>query len=188
MAQRRHHYEGAFEQYLRSRRVPYVAVDEARKALLPAWDGGRAGDGWGGGGIKSFDFVLYGGARNLLVEIKGRRIGRGARLECWVTAEDIESLVAWERLFGEQFQAVFVFVYWCDEQPAAPLYEEIFEYRGRWYALRAIEVRGYRAAMRVRSERWGTVHLPAAAFERLSGPLAAALDAGRPEPAAAAGV
>lgn len=35
MAQRRHHYEQAFEAHLRAQRVPYVAVDEARKALLP---------------------------------------------------------------------------------------------------------------------------------------------------------
>jgi hypothetical protein len=35
VTQRRHHYEAAFEQYLRATRVPYVAVDEAKKALLP---------------------------------------------------------------------------------------------------------------------------------------------------------
>jgi hypothetical protein len=35
MAQRRHHYERAFEELLRRRRVPYVAVDESRRALLP---------------------------------------------------------------------------------------------------------------------------------------------------------
>ena len=35
MAQRRFHYEQAFEYYLRANRVPYVAVDEAKKSLLP---------------------------------------------------------------------------------------------------------------------------------------------------------
>jgi hypothetical protein len=35
MAQRRHHYEQAYEAFLRDQRIPYVAVNEARKALLP---------------------------------------------------------------------------------------------------------------------------------------------------------
>lgn len=35
MAQRRHHYEQAFEAFLRDQRIPYVAVNEAKKALVP---------------------------------------------------------------------------------------------------------------------------------------------------------
>ena len=34
MANRDNHYEAAFEEFLRSRGVPYVAVDEARRSLL----------------------------------------------------------------------------------------------------------------------------------------------------------
>jgi hypothetical protein len=34
MANRDNHYEAAFEEYLRSKQVPYVAVDEARRSLL----------------------------------------------------------------------------------------------------------------------------------------------------------
>jgi hypothetical protein len=34
MANRDNHYEAAFEEYLRSRGVPYVAVDEAKRSLL----------------------------------------------------------------------------------------------------------------------------------------------------------
>ena len=36
MAQRRFHYEQAFEHFLRANRVPYLVVDEAKKTLLPA--------------------------------------------------------------------------------------------------------------------------------------------------------
>ena len=43
MAQRRHHYEAAFEGYLRQRRIPYVAVDEAKKSLLPGSPAGVGG-------------------------------------------------------------------------------------------------------------------------------------------------
>ena len=34
MADRTIHYEAAFEAFLRSRGIPYVAVDEAKKALF----------------------------------------------------------------------------------------------------------------------------------------------------------
>ncbi|MGE3107196.1 MAG: HYExAFE family protein [Phycisphaerales bacterium] len=217
MAQRRHHYERAFEEYLRSRRIPYVSVDEARKALLPARPAGiprgRGGGGGGGGvgggqsaddlsagltpdaasgapSLKSFDFVIYGQDGNLLIDIKGRRVsargrmdesGRGgarvsgqgrSRLECWVTEDDIRSLSHWQGLFGDGFQAAFVFVYWCLEQPPDALFQEIFEYRGRWYALRAVTIEAYQQAMKPRSQRWRTVDLPTAAFERVSQPFA----------------
>src|SRR5688572_14251034 len=118
MSQRRHHYERAFEEYLRSRRIPYVSVDEARKALLPdsaqlrvsASDSRQTA-------LKSFDFVVYGDGMNLLLDVKGRRVvprrskspnpvvTPRSRLESWVTEDDIHSLTHWERLFGESFQA-----------------------------------------------------------------------------------
>lgn len=201
------HYEGAFAEYLRARRVPYVAVDEARKALLPAEGIGREGPASGDeerpGALKSFDFVLYGSGVNLLADVKGRRLGgrpvrkgrtgepgvrpawRRGRLECWATEEDVASLLAWEALFGEGFFGALVFVYWCEAQPAAPLFEDLFEHRGRWYAVRAVLAREYAAGMKPRSVRWRTVDMPAAAFERASRPLhevlaGTALHHGRP--------
>ncbi|MBS0195247.1 MAG: HYExAFE family protein [Planctomycetes bacterium] len=172
MAQRRHHYEQAFEAYLRRRRIPYVAVDEAKKALLP----GREQRVAGGGdeplpALKSFDFVIYGQGGNLLAEVKGRRAS-GSRLECWVTRDDVESLSRWERLFGPEFQAAFVFVYWCEQQPPDALFQEVFEHQGRWYALRSVPVRDYARSMKPRSLRWGTLDLPREAYERISAPFA----------------
>lgn len=198
MAQRRHHYEHAFEQYLRAERVPYVAVDEAKKALMP--EGTpltvRPGDGGHDVALKSFDFVLYGAAGsaraggtacNMLVEIKGRRVGRAhrgrggwsGRLESWVTEDDVWSLRVWSSLFGPEFEAAFVFLYWCDQQPPDALFQEVFEDRGRWYAVRAVPVERYAAAMKTRSPRWRTVHVPPAVFERISQPL---LAGGGPRP------
>jgi hypothetical protein len=171
--QRRHHYEQAFEEYLRARRIPYVAVDEARKALLPAPRLARSEQTPEGAiPLKSFDFVIYGEHGNLLAEIKGRRVG--GRLESWVTQDDVDALTTWERLFGSGFAAAFVFIYWCEEQPPAPLFEELFEHRGRWYAVRVVTVADYAAAMRLRSTKWRTVHLSTADFERMSRPLATA--------------
>ncbi len=228
MGQRRHHYESAFEQYLRERRIPYVMVDEAKKALLPAdaslqlvptptissaaphnSHAPQASDARPIA-LKSFDFVLYGEPFNYLAEIKGRRLSsrvrqpkpptstpprrkRGetatlplpppppptekfrrptvGRLESWVTRDDLDSLTHWQALFGQPFRAAFIFLYWCDEIPPAALFEEMFEHHGRWYAVRAIELDHYKTAMKERSTRWRTVHLPSQDFDRLSRPL-----------------
>jgi hypothetical protein len=237
MAQRFHHYELAFEEYLRARRIPYVAVDEAKKALLP--DGrlfceDHAGPEPTRAALKSFDFVLYGQGSNLLVEIKGRRLGSGGgasgsgasgggtggvnggggglasasagwhaasaptvsrpgtkgrgdrrrarRMENWVTQDDLDSLSRWERLFGPTFEAIFVFIYWCEEQPPDALFQEIFEHRGRWYALRAVRVRDYQRSMRTRSPRWRTMHLSPSVFEQISAPLSGPIPFSLPDP------
>lgn len=206
MAQRRHHYEQAFEHYLRLCRIPYVAVDEARKAMLPdsapaAYGGLGVGAGAGApASLKSFDFVIYGPlsgghdsqGTNLLVEVKGRRLARrrsgrhapgdpglwrhtaGPRLDAWVTMEDVKSLKAWEALFGPEFVAVFVFVFWCEDQPPDALFTEVFESRGRWYALRAVTLAAYAGSMRERSSKWATVHVLPRVFEQISQPLTVA--------------
>lgn len=193
VAQRRHHYEQAFEACLRARRIPYVSVNEARKALLPVGAPARGArtlpaHDEPATSLKSFDFVVYGERENLLLDVKGRRIpaqrrarpadplARGAleprgRLESWVTLDDVDSLRRWEELFGEGFRAAFVFVYECDGQPPDALFQEVFEHRGRWYAFRAVFLREYALHMRTRSARWRTVHLAASAFERVSQPF-----------------
>ena len=62
MANRSNHYEAAFEAYVRSLRVPCVAVDEANRALS------------GEQGVKNPDFLLYPRwSLNLVVEVKGKR-------------------------------------------------------------------------------------------------------------------
>jgi hypothetical protein len=207
VAQRRHHYERAFERYLRERRIPYISVDEARKALLP--DDARLacapgpGDEAGSAGraLKSFDFVIYSttGGPCVLAEVKGRRISgargagsrgsaRGAtaelspgRMESWVTQGDVDSLGAWERLFGAGFVAAFIFLYWCERQPPDALFHEVFEDHGRWYAVRACLLSDYTRLMKVRSRRWGTLDLSRDDFERVYRPFVSGLgDAAAP--------
>lgn len=164
MAQRRFHYEQAFEHYLRANRVPYVAVDEAKKALLPA--------GEALGALKSFDFVVYSPGRNLLLDVKGRKLtGSGRRFESWVTRDDVESLARWGELFGPRFEPTFVFAYWCDAQPADALFEELFDFGGRWYALREVTLAAYRRVMTPRSKKWDTVSVPGEDFDRISRPF-----------------
>ncbi len=60
MAQRDNHYEAAFEEYLRLRQVPYVAVDEAKRSVT------------GDGSMKSLDFIVSSSTGlTWLVDVKG---------------------------------------------------------------------------------------------------------------------
>ncbi len=157
------HYEAAFEDYLRRKGLPYIAVDEAKRALF------------GSAKIKNFDFVVYRqGADNLLVDVKGRACDpqRGAStLQNWVTRADIDDLREWEDIFGAGFKAAFVFVYHWPQRPENSPFEDLFMFNERWYAALAINVTDYREKMSTRSEKWGTVHLPVAEFRRLARPF-----------------
>ena len=165
MAQRRFHYDAAFEHYLRANAIPYVAVDEAKRAVhadaVPRQ-------------LKSFDFVVYSSSGpNLLIDVKGRKhSGRtGRSLQNWVTDEDVRCLETWRGIFGEGFEAAFAFLFWCDAQPPDALFHEVFVYGERWYAVLAVTLQGYREHMRRRSAKWNTVSIPAAAFTELATPL-----------------
>ena len=161
MADRTVHYEAAFEAFLRSRGIPYVAVDEAKKALFS------------NAKLKSFDFVVYSkNGPNLLIDVKGRQVrdrtGRKG-FESWTTQRDVEDLQQWEQVFGDDFKAVLTFVYWIDP-PLAPE-PGMFEHRDRWYLLMGIDLAEYRNSMRRRSAKWETVCLPAEEFRNLARPL-----------------
>jgi hypothetical protein len=164
MAQRRFHYELAFEHYLRANAIPYVAVDEAKRALQGAPDVS----------LKSFDFVVYSkfGA-NLILDVKGRKhTGRsGNAMQNWVTQEDIDSLDAWQAVFGSGFEPVFVFVMWCQVPPPDMLFHDMYEFSGKWYALLAVKLSDYRKHTKTRSAKWGTVDVPADAFRNITHPL-----------------
>ncbi len=162
MADRNVHYEAAFEAFLRHKGVPYVAVDEAKKALFATAK------------LKSFDFVVYSkNGPNLLIDVKGRQLrdrtmrnGRRGGFETWATERDINDLMQWEQVFGEGFKAVLTFIYWIDP----PLMPEagMFEHRDRWYVLYGVDLAEYRNAMRQRSPKWETVCLPAQEFRNLA--------------------
>ena len=161
MADRNVHYEAAFEAFLRDRGIPYVAVDEAKKALFATAK------------LKSFDFVVYSkNGANLLVDVKGRQLrNRSARrgFETWTTEQDVADLMQWAQVFGEGFRPILTFVYWIDP----PLTPEagMFEFRDRWYLLMGIDLEEYRNHMRRRSVKWETVALPAEDFRSLARPL-----------------
>ena len=164
MAIRSNHYDAAFEEFLRSRCVPYVAVDEKRRALLAD------------SSIKSFDFIVEASGPNLLVDVKGRVWGKSAGSqssnrywENWATEDDIASMLRWEDVFGDQFRAALVFAYAIEKGvPRPPLVRrdgaELFEFGERAYFFSAVTVRDYAFFMKPRSTEWNTVTIPAADY------------------------
>jgi hypothetical protein len=161
MADRKVHYEAAFEAFLRDRRIPYVAVDEAKKALFS------------NAKLKSFDFVVYSvNGPNLLVDVKGRsaRDASSRRsFQTWATERDIDDLMQWEQVFGDGFKGMLAFVYEIDA-PLATM-EGAFAHRDRWYLLMGVDLTEYRNHMRRRSAKWETVAVPAEDFRNLARPL-----------------
>ena len=156
---RSNHYEAAFEHLLRGKALPYVAVDEAKRALFASVE------------LKSFDFVVYlPGKRNLLIDIKGRKARpsrRGWYFDCWITRSDLEALGAWEEVFGEQFAAAFVFAFWLADPDRVGLFDT-FRFHSRAYRFLTVYLDDYRHYVRRRLDRWDTVTIPQSAFRELA--------------------
>ena len=164
MVHRNIHYEAAFEDYLRCRSLPYVAVDEGKKAIF------------GSIRLKSFDFIVYSeSGANLLVDVKGRKFPdaisgvkrRASRAwENWVTREDIEGLTEWQGVFGEGFEAVLLFAYWLQGPAGRSPFEDLHVFRENHYAFMGISLAEYAALARPRSQKWQTLSVPAGEFSR----------------------
>lgn len=164
MAQRHIHYEAAFEDYVRSRGWPYIPVNEHKKAIF------------GGGRIKSFDFIVYPpGDQAWLVDIKGRKFpydckGGKRYWENWVAREDLDGLRRWREVFGSGFEAAFVFAYWLLGPPGRDPTPETHVFRNQCYSFVWVSAVDYAALARQRSPKWDTVTVPSRAFKDLAKP------------------
>jgi hypothetical protein len=163
MAKRENHYETAFEEYLRARRVPYVAVDEARRSLLA------------GGSLKSLDFLVTTPHGGWLVDVKGRRFARRQTWKNWSTRDDLRSLARWETVFGPGFHGLFVFAYQVVGDVAPLPADQLFRHRGGLYAFVGVPLRHYAFHARRISPRWDTVAMPVEQFRRAAEPLSGLL-------------
>jgi len=126
-----------------------------------------------GSNPKSFDFVVYRPeGKNLLVDVKGRKLSeKSASLQTWVTREDIDDLRQWQGIFGEGFEAMFLFMYhWPGAVEKSPL-GEMWSFQDKWYAMRGVGLEDYREKMKPRSEAWGTVHVGAKDFREVAKPF-----------------
>lgn len=164
MANRANHYEAAFEAYIRSLRVPCVAVDEAKRAIS------------GRDGLKSPDFLLYPRmSLNLVVEVKGKlgkdRQGRRP-WENWVTTDDLDGLARWQEMFGPGFRALLAFAY---AEPPAPFPlppgDGAFDFRGRCYRFWGVALDDYIQHLRSRGPAWKAVAMARAEFRKRVRPL-----------------
>lgn len=159
---RSNHYDAAFEAWLRLHRMPYVAVDESRRALLAQQS------------LKSPDFLVQSPKLGrIVIDVKGRKQWSGSqhrRWENWATQDDLASLTAWEQVFGGAFQSLLVFAYELSEttEPDQP---EMLEFRRRRYSFHGVWAAQYREAMRERSPKWETVWLPSQHYRSLRFPL-----------------
>jgi hypothetical protein len=164
MADRNNHYEAAFEDYLRAKGWPYVAVDEAKKAIFAD------------AAVKSFDFIVYSSSGpNLLVDVKGRKFpdsipgpqrGASRAWENWVTRQDVDGLAEWEKVFGGGFIPAFVFAYWLQGPPQRAPFQDVHVFRQKHYAFVAMPLAQYVADAEPRSLKWQTVTVPTAKFSR----------------------
>ena len=88
LAQGRKALVSGLEAHLREKGWPYVAVDEAKKAIFS------------GSNIASFDFLVYSTTGpNLLVLIVTRR----------PTPAQVQQMTEWEKVFGKDFTVAFTF-------------------------------------------------------------------------------
>ncbi|GAB6167227.1 hypothetical protein JCM19992_32270 [Thermostilla marina] len=164
MADRANHYEAAFEAFLRHYRVPYIAVDEAKRSLCEADQS-----------IKSLDFVVTAKGVNWLVDVKGRRFPSGPRgsdyWRNWAFEEDLVSLDRWEKLFGPGFAGLFVFAYHLVKDRSPLPAEQLFEHQQRLYAFVGVELAVYRQKAVEISPSWQTVAVPRREFRRMVRPV-----------------
>jgi len=127
---RDNHYEAAFEAYLRDRRLPYIAVDEARRSLVAD------------GSLKSLDFIVSpAGRTSWLVDVKGRRFPSGEEQKQywknWSTRDDLRSLAGWQAYFGPDFCPLLVFAYHLVGSRSPLPLGQLFEFRGGHFTVHA---------------------------------------------------
>jgi hypothetical protein len=105
-----------------------------------------------------------------LVDVKGRRFPSGDEQQQywknWSTRDDLRSLAAWQRHFGENFQPLLVFAYHLvgSRSPLPP--EQLFEFRGAHYGFVAVRLADFVPHARPLSDRWDTVAMPVGEFRR----------------------
>ncbi len=167
MTKRSNHYEAAFEQFLRDRQAPYVAVDETRRTLFVE------------SSLKSLDFIVNGpNGLNWLIDVKGRQFPSGLKKRYWKnwsTQDDLTSLLRWENLFGERFRGLLVFAYNIlgDKSPVRP--ELLYEFRDRRYGFVAVSLADYSVHSSRLSTKWNTVAMSARRFRECALPMASLL-------------
>lgn len=152
------HYTRAFESWIGEHRISYVAMNRRKKTAFSKSD------------IKSFDFLLYpDGSDIFIAEVRGRKFKGDSftkltNLANWVNMDDVTGLRQWQRIFGNKYIPIFVFVYALDMLDVESDGREIYDFHDERYVFFAVRLDDYRLHMTLRSPKWRTVNLPAKAF------------------------
>jgi hypothetical protein len=163
MANRSNHYEAALEQYLRDRRVTYVAVDEAKRSMMAE------------ASLKSLDFIVsspLGGT--WLIDVKGRRFPAGTQKQYWrnwTTRDDLHSLAAWQDLFGDRSQALLLFAFQVVGRRAPLPPRQLYWHRETVYGFVGVRLEDYLRHARTISPKWDTLAISTSMFRALARPL-----------------
>jgi hypothetical protein len=170
MAKRDNHYEAAFEAFLRARRIPYVAVDEAKRSVVSH---AASTDQTNSPTLKNVDFVVSPqmGQGSWLVDVKGRRFPTGTRRQFWKnwsTGDELRILSAREELFGPGFTGLLVFAYDVRESVSPVPPELLFAFKNRLYGFVGVRLDHYLSGSKRISPRWDTYAMSAPRFRQLA--------------------
>ncbi len=170
MSKRSNHYEAAFEEFLRERRAPYIAVDESRRSLVPL---DLPEDVVGS--LKSLDFLVTSTQGfTWLVDVKGRQFpsGRQNRLwKNWATRDDLTGMSRWENLLGGRFQSLFVFAYNVTGEVSPLPSEQLFPFRDGRYAFLGVRLAHFAEHAKLISPKWQTLAMPGVSLRQWAQPM-----------------
>ena len=158
-------YERAVEEYLRSHQLPYLAVNQRRRALAAQRS------------LKNFDFLVRArSGQHYLMEVKGRPFpyvhrARKVYWENWVHEEDLEGLRLWRDYFGFGFTGLVCYAYLVTEAEFLESFPSRSQWQGRNFGLVALTLEDFLQWAEQRSSRWRAKHIPPVLFRQLIHPL-----------------
>lgn len=137
------HQEVAFEHYIRSKAISYLAIDEAKRPM--AID-------------KNFDFLIFTDSKVLAVDVKGKQIpykGKGGYLwETWIHSKDLTGLRQWEDMLSVLLkcpvESLLVYVYLINDTKYLKDFQTIYKYHGNSYGIKAIGITEFEKNKKVR--------------------------------------
>lgn len=148
-------YEKVFEEIIRACEIPYIAINEAKRAVVE------------GKKIKSLDFIVASKLGVYLLDIKGKTFPYGwpHRLitsrdywENWVHKGDLEGMELWSNLFGsKKVQSLLVFIYKILKQDELDNFIDYVEMHNIYYGFVAIPTFLYRRHWKQRSTAQGFI-------------------------------